>query len=79
MEVMTEYWVVGGEYTDTSFTTLRSGAKLECYGPFMSYEAARKEWLARTMQTIDNALIRYRIVSERPSSFDCDGQLARSS
>ncbi|HEX6979141.1 MAG TPA: DUF4170 domain-containing protein [Alphaproteobacteria bacterium] len=76
---MAEYWVVGGEYTDTSFTTLRSGAKLECYGPFVSYEAARKEWLGRTMQTIDNALIRYRIVSERPSSFESERRAAHPS
>jgi hypothetical protein len=64
---MTEYWVVGGEYTDVTFTTLRPGTTLGRYGPFPNYEAARKEWHARTMQTIDNALIRYRIVSERPA------------
>lgn len=63
---MQEYWVVGGEYTDTSFTRLRPGASLERFGPFASYEAARKEWLARTMQTIDNALVRYRVISGRP-------------
>lgn len=65
---MQDYWVIGGEYADTNFTRLRDGAKLERYGPFASYEAARKEWLGRTMQTIDNALMRYRIVSGRPNA-----------
>jgi len=67
MTVTNEYWVVGGEYTDTSFATLRPESKLEVYGPFPSYEAARKEWFGRTMQTIDSALTRYRIVTQRPA------------
>jgi hypothetical protein len=65
---MAEFWVVGGEYADATFDKMRGG-KLECYGPFPDYAAAQKEWHGRTMQTIDNALIRYRIVTERPR--DC--------
>ena len=63
---MAEFWVIGGEYADAAFDKLRSGGKLESYGPFEDYEAAHREWKGRTLQTIDNALIRYRIVEERP-------------
>jgi hypothetical protein len=62
---MAEFWVVGGEHTDTTFAKV---AKLETFGPFPTYEAARREWQGRTMQTIDNALMRYRIVDERPKA-----------
>jgi Domain of unknown function (DUF4170) len=63
---MAEFWVVGGEYADAKFETLRAGGKLETFGPFPTYEAAHKEWHGRTMQTIDNAMMRYRIVNDRP-------------
>lgn len=61
---MAEFWVVGGEYADATFAKIRDG-KVETYGPFATYDAAHKEWHGRTMQTIDNALIRYRIVNEK--------------
>jgi hypothetical protein len=41
------------------------GRRPERYGPYPSYEEARKEWQARTMATIDNALVRYRVVEQR--------------
>jgi hypothetical protein len=63
---MPEFWVVGGEYADATFEKMRGGARPETYGPFPSYDVAYKEWHGRTMQTIDNALVRYRIVNERP-------------
>jgi hypothetical protein len=59
---MSEFCVFGGEYKDTGFDVLAPGVKLERYGPFASYEVARKEWRARTMATVDNALIRYLII-----------------
>lgn len=61
---MTNFWVVGGEYADSNFATLLSDRQPERYGPFRSYEDARREWQARTMATIDNALIRYRVVRD---------------
>lgn len=61
------FYVTGGEYADWSFTKLVPGAQLETYGPFEDYESARKEWRGRTMATIDNAMIRYSIVNDRPS------------
>ena len=61
---MSEYWVVGGEYADSEFNALFAGRSPERYGPFRSYDEARREWQARTMATIDNALVRYQVVSE---------------
>lgn len=60
---MKQFWVVGGEYQDAQFEVLAAGKAPECYGPFASYELARKEWQARTMATIDNAMVRYRVVA----------------
>ena len=55
---MSEYWVVGGEFVDSKFNVLAPGRGQERYGPFPDYESARKEWQARTMATVDNALVR---------------------
>lgn len=62
---MSEYWVVGGEFVDSKFNALAPGRDQERYGPFADYESARKEWQARTMATVDNALVRYQVVNER--------------
>jgi hypothetical protein len=67
---MAEYWVVGGEYTDTDFKALAADAALEEYGPFHTYEAARKEWHARNMARIDNAMVRYQIVETESSGIE---------
>ena len=37
---MTEYWVVGGEYTDTSFTTIANGKEAERHGPYDDHDHA---------------------------------------
>jgi hypothetical protein len=58
---MAEFWVVGGEFADARFEALAPGRTMERLGPFASYEEARKIWKARTMATIDNALVRYRV------------------
>jgi hypothetical protein len=55
------YWVVGGEYRDTSFTSFAPGAREERYGPYASYREAYAAWSARARATIDDATIRYRI------------------
>ncbi len=67
---MAQYWVVGGEYTDTDFKVLSPGSVLEEYGPFFTYEAARKEWQARNMAKIDNAMVRYRIVEAESAGIE---------
>jgi hypothetical protein len=62
--VMARFWVVGGEYADTSFERLAKGASEERHGPFMSYDEAYATWQARARATIDDALVRFRIVEE---------------
>lgn len=52
------YYVVGGEYADTSFETPAPGVKLEKYGPFSEAEATAF-WRAITARTVDNAMVRY--------------------
>lgn len=51
---MKRYWVTGGNYTDTSFSTLAPGEKEQRFGPFDSYEAAQKVWQGLAWQTVDD-------------------------
>jgi hypothetical protein len=61
---MARYWVVGGEYADVTFDRLAPGAYEERHGPFPTYAEAYAVWQARARATIDDALIRFRIVEE---------------
>lgn len=62
-----KYFVLGGEYADTSFTTLLPGRQEERYGPFTEKEAY-DHWRGLTAKTVDNALIRYRVrAAESPA------------
>lgn len=54
---MTQYYVVGGEYKDTTFTTLVG--KLEKYGPFDTMEQANRVWKDKSMANIDHCMVRY--------------------
>ena len=54
------YWVVGGEYADTSFTSLAPGKELEVYGPLEKWEALGF-WRGITSKSVDDALVRYDI------------------
>lgn len=56
-----EYWVVGGQYTETDFKTIRDGGEEERIGPFTDLEKARSEWKSKSMNNIDDAYCRYRI------------------
>jgi hypothetical protein len=58
-----EYWVIGGEYTDTDFQELKAGTE-ERLGPYASYEAAERVWKQKSMSAIDDAYVRYRIDQE---------------
>ncbi len=60
-----KFWVVGGEYTDTSFSEIVGGGAETREGPFESIEAARLAWSGLSMAQVDNAHARYRI--------ECDG------
>lgn len=55
------YYVVGGEYADTTFTKMAEGKSLESYGPFERRQAM-DFWRGITSQTVDSALHRYDIV-----------------
>jgi Domain of unknown function (DUF4170) len=61
---MARYWVVGGEYADTRFERFAPGAQEERHGPYASYDEAHKVWEARARATIDDALVRFRIIEE---------------
>jgi hypothetical protein len=63
-DVMARFWVVGGEYADTSFERLAKGTSEERHGPFMSYDEAHATWQARARATVDDALVRFRIIEE---------------
>jgi uncharacterized protein DUF4170 len=64
---MARYWVIGGEYADTSFERLASGAREERLGPFASYDDAYDTWRSRARATVDDALVRFRIIEEPPA------------
>jgi hypothetical protein len=55
-----KYWVVGGEYADSKFTTLAPGRELEVFGPFEKWEA-QGFWRGLTAKSVDDALVRYEI------------------
>jgi hypothetical protein len=61
---MARYWVIGGEYADTTFERLAAGAREERLGPFACYDDALQAWQARARATVDDALIRFRIVED---------------
>jgi hypothetical protein len=63
------YYVIGGEYADTSFRTLVKPAPTD--GPFERYEDAYTAWRGRAIATIDLAYVRFRIVrSDSPPTPD---------
>lgn len=53
-----KFYVVGGEYADTTFKDLAKGGDPEVYGPFLEPEA-KDFWRSITAKTVDNAMIRY--------------------
>lgn len=55
------YWVVGGEYANTSFTRMQTNKELEVYGPFDKWDAALGFWRGMTSKSVDDALVRYDI------------------
>jgi len=61
---MARYWVIGGEYADISFERLAAGVREERHGPFPSYGDAYAVWQSRARATVDDALVRFRIVEE---------------
>ena len=66
---MKRFWVVGGEFTDTSFTRLLDDGVPERYGVFDSYAEARAVWRAKAMQTPAASLYRYSIEEEGATAY----------
>lgn len=60
------FYVVGGEYADTSFSRVAEGQTLESHGP-MSEREAHDLWRDLTGRTVDNAMVRY-MVEERQAT-----------
>jgi Domain of unknown function (DUF4170) len=58
------YWVIGGEYTDLRFATLVPGTREERHGPFATYQQAHDIWQSRARATIDDAMVRFRIIEQ---------------
>jgi hypothetical protein len=61
---MKRYWVIGGEYSDTTFTRMAPGKEEVRLGPYTTYEEAQKVWSGRAWATVDDAHSRYSIVTE---------------
>ena len=61
---MKEWWVVGGKFRTTEFEECAEGGGPERFGPFESYDEARRAWFGPSMARIDECLVRYRIVEE---------------
>ena len=59
------YWVVGGTYKDTNFEELQKGSELERYGPYNSYNEAKKEWDRLSWLNVDNCNTRYIILPHK--------------
>jgi hypothetical protein len=64
------YWVIGGEYQDTSFKTPSKERALEQLGPFETYKEAHDAWATRAWATVESCMFRYRIFKD---DFDVNG------
>ena len=58
------FWVIGGEYSDLQFRTLKTGAA-DVLGPFASREEARLAWRRASEETRSCATAKYAIASEQ--------------
>ena len=59
---MKQFWVIGGEYTDTHFTEILGGGEEQRFGPYRGMEEAQAQWQKRSWPHVDNCNVRYRIV-----------------
>ncbi len=59
-----QFWVIGGEYADTSFQQVVNGGA-QALGPFRSYDEALEAWRAVALETRPYAHMRYTIVPPR--------------
>ena len=61
-----QFWVVGGEYTDTAFQTLVSGSEY-LVGPFDNRDSAMRKWQEVAARTRSTCLARFTIVGNTPA------------
>lgn len=59
----TRYWVVGAEFTDTSFEDVHEGSE-RVLGPFIDYAAAHAAWQTMAEATRCEACTRFTIARE---------------
>ena len=65
------FYVVGGEYEDTTFQKIATGQTEQRFGPFTEKEAL-DTWRGLTGKTVDNALVRYfvrQVASDAPQQW----------
>jgi hypothetical protein len=58
------FWVVGGEYSSTTFHSFKSG-RPDVFGPFKTREDARAAWKDLSEKTRSCATAKYAITSEQ--------------
>ncbi len=58
------YWVIGGKYKNTNFESLKDGFKLEKYGPYKTFEAAKEKWSVLSWKNVDNCYIKYSVIKQ---------------
>jgi len=58
-----KYWIVGGEYHDTTFDRIIDGTE-QLIGPFPCRDEAMDEWKKLATETRSNCLARYTIAEE---------------
>jgi hypothetical protein len=56
-----QFWVIGGEFRDTSFNEMIEEA--QAFGPFPSYDTALQLWKERSQATRPLAHVRYTIAT----------------
>lgn len=64
-----QYWIIGGEYTDTNFETIVGGGEPERHGPYTGYDEAREAWADLSWRHIDDAHVRYTIETEDATAY----------
>ena len=59
------YYVVGGIFKNTSFEEFEDQSKKEKYGPFKTFEDAKKLWEKISWENVDNCNVRYIILPHK--------------
>ena len=59
------FWVVGGEYSSTTFHSIKNGERPDVFGPFKTREEAREAWRRISDETRSCATAKYAITSEQ--------------